>query len=131
VRRRFNGPESELVHHFERRRSDGARGDLGDGLGSVVHRLEDREQGFDRFREARQPHDHLCHDAERSFRADQDACQIVAGRVENLAAGVDQLAVGEHHFETEHMVGGDAVGERVRPARVLRHVAPDGAGFLA
>ena len=40
-------------------------------------------------------------------------------------------AVGEHDFETQHVIGGDAVGERVRAARILAHVSADGAGALA
>ena len=40
-------------------------------------------------------------------------------------------AVGQHHFDAEHVVDRDAVLERVRPAGVGRHVAADRAGPLA
>ncbi len=44
-----------------------------------------------------------------------------------LAAEGDQGAVGEHHVEPEHVVGGDAVLHAAQAAGVRRDVAADGA----
>ena len=41
------------------------------------------------------------------------------------------LAVGQHDLQGEHVRAGDARGEAVRPARVVRHVAADRARLLA
>src|SRR5205807_1704738 len=43
----------------------------------------------------------------------------------------DDLAVRQHYFEAENMVGRDAVFQRVWSAGVGGHVAADGAGRLA
>ena len=73
----------------------------------------------------------LGRDAERALGADEDAEQIVARRVERLAAELDQLAVGQHDLEAEHVVDGEAVLEAVRAAGVLGDVAADRADLLA
>ena len=38
---------------------------------------------------------------------------------------------GRTSLQPQNMIGGDAVGQRVRSAGILRHVAADGAGALA
>ena len=45
------------------------------------------------------PQPHLRGDAERALGADERAEQVVAGRVELVAADLDHLAVGEHDLE--------------------------------
>ena len=47
-----------------------------------------------------------------------------------LAADAQHLAVHQHHFEAEHVVGGHAVFQAVHAARVFGDVAADGAGDL-
>ena len=56
--------------------------------------------------------------------------QVVAVGVEMLAAEPDHVAVGQHHLQAEHVVGGEAVFQAVHAARVLGDVAADGAGDL-
>jgi hypothetical protein len=70
-------------------------------------------------------------DADRSLRADEESREIVAIGFGSLAAEVHDLAAGQHHFDSRHMIDGDAVQQRVRPAGILRNVAADGASFLA
>ena len=70
-------------------------------------------------------------DAEGPFGADDDAGQIVAGIVLRRAAGAHDPAIGQHQFDAEDVIDGDAVFERVRPAGVGGDVAADGAGPLA
>ena len=64
-------------------------------------------------------------------RAGEQAGEIVAGQIGLLAAGLDDGAIGQHQFEAEHVIGGDAVGQRVRAAGVFGDIAADGAGALA
>jgi len=47
-----------------------------------------------------------------------------------LAAESQHLAVHQHHFEAEDIVGGHAVFQAVHTAGILRNVAADGAGDL-
>ena len=76
-------------------------------------------------------HDDLGRDPERALAADEDAGQVVAGRVARLAAEPHDLAVGQHDLEPEHVIRGDAVLQAVRPAGVLGDVAADRARLLA
>ena len=94
-------------------------------------RVVDGQDGLDHLRLAHQPHDDLGHQRHGAFRAGQQAGQIVAGQIGFLAAGGDDGAIRQHDFQAQHVIGGDAVGQRVRAAGVLRHVAADGAGALA
>ena len=57
--------------------------------------------------------------------------QVGPPRLALARAQPDHRRVGQHDLELDHVVGGDAVLEAVRPAGVLRHVAADGAGGLA
>ena len=55
--------------------------------------------------------------------------QVVAGIVLlELVEVVEHAAVGEHHFEPEHVRARDAVGERGDAAGIGREIAADGAG---
>ncbi len=123
--------QHDAVQHFDRGRSDGARRDLGHRVGAIVHGVVDREQRLHQLRLAHQAHGDLGDQHHGAFRARQQAGEIVAGRIQRLAADGHRRSVGQNGFEAQHVIGGDAVGQRVRPARVLRHIAADGAGLLA
>ena len=67
-------------------------------------------------------------DAERAFGADEQVFEIVAGVVLlELVEVVQHAAVGQHHFEAEHVRAGDAVGDRRGAAGIGREIAADGA----
>ena len=124
----------ELVHHLQRAGDNARRDDVADGLTGVFHALEHAEHRFIGLRRFDKPHQHLRDDAEHPFAADDRAAQIVALHLlaaVGFRAEPNDLAVGQHHFETEHVVGGDAVFERVRSAGIGGHIAADGAGGLA
>ena len=86
---------------------------------------------LDRFGLAHQAHGDRRDQRHGAFRAGQQAGEIVARQIGLLAAGLDDGAIGQHHFESQHVIGGDAVGQRVRAAGVFGDVAADGAGALA
>ena len=68
-------------------------------------------------------------DAERSFGADEQALQVVAGVVlAQLAQGVDDAPVGENGFDAGDEVARIAIGDDGDAARIGRNVAADGAG---
>ena len=93
--------------------------------------VEDGQDRLDRFADRHQPDPDAGDDAERAFGADDQAGQVVAGRVRGAAAELDDLAVGQDHFQAQGVVGGHAVAQGVRPTRVLADVAADGARLLA
>ncbi len=119
------------IHDFQRRRNDSRGSDIDDGLGRAIHLIKDREQGTHRFARAHEAHDDFGDDAHGSFGTDEDAAEIIAGRVRSFAAEPNDRAVVEHDFETEHMIGRHAVRKGVRPAGIVGHVAADGTGGLA
>src|SRR5205085_1609384 len=67
-------------------------------------------------------------DAERAFRADEDAEQIVARRFRTRAAEIDHLAVAQDDARAEDVIGRRTIFQTVYAACVLRDVAADGAG---
>ena len=67
----------------------------------------------------------------RSFRSSQETSEIVARQIRFFAAGIDDVSVGQNKLQTQHVIGRDTVGERVRPAGVLGDVAADRARALA
>ena len=73
----------------------------------------------------------LGNDAQHALGADHDAEQIVALRIEMLAAEPDDLAVDHHHFDAEDIVGRKPVFEAVHAAGILGDIAADRAGDLA
>ena len=86
------------------------------------------ERGLDRARARHQPQHRRGDDAERALGADEQVPQVVAGIVLlELVEVVQHAAVGEHHFEAEHMRARDAVGERRGAAGIGREIAADGA----
>ncbi len=131
MKRLFHGDQDALIHHFQSRRNDAGADDVADGIGRVVDRFEDAQHGAHALRIARQPNPDLGDDGQGSFAADEHAGQIEAGIVFGRAAELDDRAIGQHHFDAQHVIDGDAVFERVRAAGVGGHVAADGAGPLA
>ena len=90
------------------------------------------DQRADRLGLAQQPHGDLGDDAERCppTRRPRARRSGPTWSSESPPSG-DHAAVGAHHREPEDMVGGEAVLQAVRAARVLRHVAADRADDLA
>ena len=123
--------QHDAVQHLHRGGRDGARGDLGHRIGAIVDGIVDREQRLHQLRLAHQAHRDFGHQRHGAFRTRQQAGKIVTGRVRRFAAGVDRRSVGQHGFDAQHVIGGDAVRQRMRTARVFRYVAADGAGLLA
>ena len=80
---------------------------------------------------AQDAHRRLGDDAELALRAGDQAEQVVAGASRCVAADLDHRAVDQHHRHAEQVVGGDAVFQAMRAARVHADVAGDGAGELA
>ncbi len=97
----------------------------------VVHLIEDRQKSAHRLARTHEPDDDFSDNAKGSFGADENTAEIVTGHVRNFAAQPDYRALIEHHFEPKHVIGGHAVGERMRPAGIIGHVTADGAGRLA
>ena len=89
-------------------------------IGELAHRRGNR------LRHAVQAQLDLGDDAERAFRADVEAREIVAGRrLARAAAGAHDAAVGRHDREAEHVLAHRAVAHGVGAGRARRRHAAD------
>ena len=132
VERRFDRLDDPLVHHLQRGRDDARADDVADRLGRASDGVEDAEHRAVRRRVARQPHPDLrarCRTSprcRRTGRSDRSPATSSHG-----PPNCTTLAVGQHDLDAQHVIDGDAVLERVRPAGVGGDVAADRAGPLA
>ena len=114
-----------------------------DGLMPLLHDVRHRlghlrqrgEGGQDRGRR-REPglelDGHLGRDGQGALGADEQLGQVVAARaLDELAAGPQHGAVGQHHLEPEHVMAGHPVADGAHAAGVGGHVAAERAALLA
>ncbi len=127
----LGGVDRRPVHHLHAARDDAGGDDRGDAIAGILGRGKADQQGARGGRFLQDAHGHLGDDAEQPLRAGHDPDQVVAGRIEMLAAEAHHLAVDQHHFEAEQVVGRQPVFQAVHPARILGDVAADRAGDLA
>ena len=126
-----DGAGRHAVHQLQRHRHDPLSDDGGDGLRGGRYAIECSEDGRDPLGANEEADGDLGDDCQGAFRADQQPHQIVAGAVVRGATDAHDLATGNQHcFQGEHVIGGDAVGEAVGAASVLRDVAANRAGRL-
>ena len=131
VHRVLDGADRALIDDLERRGHER-------GLDHGAHRAargdhvgEDREQRLDRFGNRLEAHRDRGDDAERALAADDRADPVEPGREPGGVAELEAAPVGQHELEREHVIGGGAVLQRVRAARVLGDVAAERARELA
>ena len=131
MKSRLHRLEDGRIEHLQGCRDDPRADEVADGVGGIVHVLEDAQQGSIRFGVAGQPHPILGNHAKGAFRADDHPGQVVAGIVLDRPAGADDAGVGQDDLDGQHMVDRDAVLEGVWPAAVGGDVAAYRAGALA
>src|SRR5579859_5134635 len=127
----FHCLHNHLVHHFDGGGYHAGGDDLRDGVGGVIHRVEDGHHRFHVLGQMDDARDDFGDDAQCSLGADQQAGQVIAGRVGRPSTYLYDVALRRDDFHAQHVIGGDAVDEGMRPARVLAYVAANGAGTLA
>ena len=123
--------DRRLVHHLQPCRDDSGGDDLahaGAGRGVVG---EAEKQRAHRGGLGEYAHRHLGDGTEQPLRPGHDAEHVVALGIELLAAEAQDLAIHQHHLDTEQVVGGEPVLEAVHAAGILGDVAADRAGNLA
>ncbi|MNS60102.1 hypothetical protein D3C72_930810 [compost metagenome] len=126
----LHGGRGGLVHHFQAGRDDAGGNHVGHGVAAFFHIVE---AGHDDLRELRlgnQPDGDLGGDGQHALGADQRGQQVQARGVGCLGAEDHHIALHRHGAHAQHVVHGEAVLEAVHAARVLGHVAADGAGDL-
>ena len=108
--------DSGLIHELDRH-GDEPIGD--DRRNATPCRFGGREADEDRaraFRLAQNAHGHFCHDAELAFGADDKPKQVVALRIEVVAAEFSDLAVHQNHLDFQDVIGCHAILQAMRAA---------------
>jgi hypothetical protein len=118
------------VHHLHAAGDDARADDVGDALAALLAGRETDQKRSRRLRLFQDAHGDLGDDAKQTFRAGHDAEQVIAFGVEMLAAKPHHLAIDQHHFDAEHIVGGEAVFQAMHAAGIFRDVAADRTGDL-
>ena len=115
-------------------RIDGARPlvmHLGNGGRDFVERRERRQDGGAEGRTRHQLERRFGHECERALRADDELGEVVAGRgLDDPTAGADDVAGGQRQLQSEHVLAGDPVLDRLHAAGVRGDVAADGRAVL-
>ena len=119
-----------LVHHFHAARNDAGRDDFGDAGARRLARIEGDHQRARAFGLLQDADGDFGDDAEHALRADDEAEQIIAVGIEMRAAEPDDLAGHQHHFDAEHIIGGEAIFEAMHAAGIFGDIAADRAGDL-
>ena len=92
-----------------------------------------RETGDHRFLRLRfrnQSQQNLGDDAQRSFRADEQIFERIAGDVLHaFVPGPEDFAVRQHHLHSHDVVAGNAVFEAAQPTGIFGDVSADGGNF--
>jgi len=83
------------------------------------------------LRLGKDPHRHLGNHAQKTLGTDDDAQQIKACRVQLPATQPDDLAIHQHQFDAQDIVGCQSIFQAVHATGILRDVAADRTGDLA
>ena len=120
--------QGDPVHEFQGSGGQPRGEDLAHGLGRGRQGPEARRQGLPGRGLGHQPQDDAGDHPQGAFRAQKQPGEVVAHHpFHGAAAGVDDLAGGQHHGEPQDVVPGDAVLHRHRAPGAFGHVAADGA----
>ena len=120
-----------LVHHFQARGDDARRNHGGHRVPGFAHIVK---AGHDAARQlwlGHQFHKHFDSDRQHAFATHRQAKQIVAWRIQRLAAESDGLALRGKTAHLQDVVQRQAVFEAMHAAGVFSHVAANRAGDLA
>ena len=125
MHRPLGGLDRQPVHYLQRARHESGAHHVRHRLARLARVVEERDQRPQRLRLRNHTKGDPRRDAERALGPHERPDQVVARRVEPLAAELHDLAVGEHDLQAGHVVRREPVLEAVGAARVLGHIAAD------
>ncbi len=128
ILRRLDG---ELIHHLYAGGDDAGADDAGHTIPRSFIAGKPEQHGFRRLRLLYDPYRHLRNDSQQPLRTCHYAQHVVPGRVKVLATQAQDLSVHGHHFNSHHVVRGQAIFKAMDSSRVFTDVAADGADDLA
>ncbi len=125
IRVAIDRADGERVDEFDARNRHADLDRFDDRANRVAHRRERAHRRGHRLRLRIQADCDFRNHAERAFRADEQAREVVTrGRLAGPRAGFDHAAVGQHHGQPEHVFAHRAVAHGVGTRRARgRHAA--------
>jgi len=130
MERLLDRADDGLVHQFHGRRNDPGRNDPADCSAGVVDGVEDCPHGAEVLWIRRQPDPNPGNDPQGSFAADQHADKVQARRIVDGSQSHDR-SIARDDLQSQDVVDGHAVFERVRPAGIGSRISANCAGSLA
>ena len=116
-------------HELQSGRHNAGHEDFGDHGARAFGRFKGGQQGVAVARIRQQAHHDFGHHAQGAFRTHEQLREVVAGGIlQNVGAGPDDLAVGQYHFQVQHVRAGNTVLHGFWAAGVVGHVAAQGGG---
>jgi hypothetical protein len=126
----FANLDGEPVHIFHRDGDQAGADDGGHGLAGFIGRIETEQNGARAFGSAQQADHRLGDNPKLALRADHQAEKIQSAGIQMRATELDDLAIERHHRQAEDIIGGDAIFQAMRAARIHADIAADRAGEL-
>jgi hypothetical protein len=130
MNRGFSSLNGKCVHDLERRRQHAGRDYVADGLPGSMRRSEGSQECLHHFRPLDNAQSDFGGDAQSAFRANEDACQVIARCIKRTGTELHQFAAGQYYFQRQDMRDGETVFQAVRSAGVLGDITADGADRL-
>ena len=127
-----HGLEADFIHQFGRSGDNARLQHVVNGIAGVVQFGEHQLQRVAHLGHGNETQQDFGDHAERAFRTDEQLGQVIASDIfESLAAGLDDVAVGQHDFQSHDIVVGNAVFDGAHAASVLGDVAAERRIFPA
>ena len=127
-----HGVQTHIVNQFRRGWHDIFLQHRMNSGAAVIQRPEKNLHDAAFRRHRNQPQNGLGHNTQGPFRTDHQLGQIIAGDIfDRLAAGLNDVAIGENYFQPHDIVAGDAIFDGAHPAGILGDIAADEGIFPA
>jgi len=131
VHRLIHGLHDRPIEQFERCWQETSANNVRDGVGRVVQRLEQGQLGDDYLGQTQETYDDLGNDPQCPLRTDQQTSQVGPRLVHHFSPHLDNIAVGQDHFEPQNVITGNTVLQTVHAARIGGDITANGRDDLA
>ena len=120
----LNSADSCIIKDFQGSRDNLCRNNARHCLACIINGIKHGNHALGGLRSWQQLQKSLGDNAQGSLRAGKELGHVVAGHVLYiLAAGVDNIAIGQDNFQSLHIVLGDAVLQAPQAAGIFRNSA--------
>jgi hypothetical protein len=126
----FRGLYRQSIHNLHRCGENRRGNNIGDSLAGGRDGVVSGKENLNRLGSFDNTKSDGRNDAECSFRAHEDAGQVIAGRIHRRGAQMDELSAGKYDVQSKNVSGSKAVFEAVRSPSIFGYVTTDGADAL-